>query len=99
MKKKDWMPREIIFSNHHILPRHPYGSNESVNQEVIRDTTHRAIHTLFQNKMIAEQLLTTIELSEKALRPDVKEWLIEVLTSRNIYDPYEWYNHRAIKPQ
>ena len=49
--------------------------------------------------MIAEQLLTTIEFSEKALREDVRNWLVEVLTSRNIYDPYEWYDHRAIKPQ
>lgn len=98
-RKKDWEPREIVFSTHHILPRHPYWSNENVNLEVIRDVQHRALHTLFQNKMIAEQLLTTIEFSEKALREDVREWLVQVLTSRNIYDPYEWYDHRAIKPQ
>ena len=47
--------------------------------------------------MLAEQLLTTVNLSEKALREDVREWLIEVLTSRNIYDPYEWYKEKAIE--
>ena len=97
-KRKEWEPKEIVFSRHHILPRHPYGSNESINVEVIRDTIHRSIHNLFWNKMIAEQLITTVNLSEKALREDVRQWLIETLTSRNIYDPFEWYDPRAIDP-
>lgn len=96
-KRKDWEIKEIVFSKHHILPRHPFWSNDSANVEVIRDTTHRAIHTLFQNKMLAEQLITTINLSEKALREDVREWLLEVLTSRNIYDPYQRYKEKAIE--
>jgi len=58
---------------------------------------HRAIHTLFENKMIAEQLLTTVDISSKALREDVKQWLIDTLTSKDIYDPYEWYDERVIK--
>ena len=63
---------------------------------MIRDTQHRAIHTLFENKMIAEQLIRTVEISEKALREDVRNRLLETLTSRNIYDPYEWYKHNVI---
>ena len=63
----------------------------------MRDVQHRAIHTLFENKMIAEQLLTTVDISSKALRPDIKQWLIDVLTSKDIYDPYERYDHRVIK--
>jgi hypothetical protein len=47
--------------------------------------------------MIAEQLLTTVDISSKALRPDVKQWLIDVLTSKDINDPYEWYDHKVIK--
>ena len=46
--------------------------------------------------MIAEQLIRTIDISSKALRPDVKEWLLEVLTSKDINDPYEWYNPKVI---
>lgn len=46
--------------------------------------------------MIAEQLIRTVEISEKALREDVKEWLLEVLTSKDIDDPYEWYKPKVI---
>lgn len=87
---------ENAYSVHHILPRSQHGNNDSMNLEYLRNTTHRAIHTLFENKMIAEQLIRTVELSEKALREDVRKRLIETLTSRNICDPYERYNDKVI---
>lgn len=83
--------QEDNYSIHHILPRSMNGSSEECNLEVLKNSKHRAIHTLFQNQMIARQLLTTIDLSDKALREDVREWLIDVITSRNIDDPHEWY--------
>ena len=89
--------KEIPMSRHHILPQSQWGANVARNIEVIRDVQHRAIHTLFENKLIAEQLLTTVNISSKALRPDVKQWLIDVLTSKDIYDPREWYDERVIK--
>lgn len=89
--------KEIPMSKHHLLPQSQWGANIARNIELIRDVNHRAIHTLFQNKMIAEQLLTTVDISSKALRSDVKEWLIEVLTSKDIKDPYERYDPRVIK--
>ena len=46
--------------------------------------------------MIAEQLITTVNISSKALREDVKQWLLETLTSRDIYDPYERYDNKVI---
>jgi len=47
--------------------------------------------------MIAEQLITTVELSEKALREDVRQRLLDVLTSKNMHDPYTWYKDDCIK--
>lgn len=94
-KRTEW-EKEITYSNHHILPRSRHGASNSTNIELIRDTQHRAIHTLFENKMIAEQLIRTVEISEKALRDDVRQRLLETLTSRNIYDPYERYKHNVI---
>lgn len=85
------------FSKHHILPRSRFGSSESCNLEILKNSTHRALHTLFQNQMIAEQLITTIELSEKALREDVVQWLLETLNSKNIHDPFDRYIDWAIK--
>ena len=95
-KRKEWELKEIIYSKHHILPRSQHWATNDTNIEIIRDVQHRAIHTLFENKMIAEQLIKTINLSEKALRDDVRARLIETLTSRNIYDPYLRYKGSVI---
>jgi len=94
MGKKE---KETIMSRHHILPQSRGGANEARNIELIRDTQHRAIHTLFNNKLIAEQLLTTVDISSKALKPEIKKRLIEILTSRDIHDPHERYDDRIIK--
>ena len=63
----------------------------------LRGGYHDAIHRLFANQLIAEQLITTINISSKALRPDVKQWLLDVLNSRDITDIYDWYDERVIK--
>ena len=89
--------KEIKYTTHHLLPRSQWGNSEKKNLVELRDGFHRSIHTLFQNKMIAEQLLTTVDISSKALREDVKQWLIDTLTSKDIFDPYEWYDPRVIK--
>lgn len=89
--------KEEKYSCHHILPKSRRGSNDPCNLEMIKDNRHRAIHTLFQNQLIAEQLITTVNISAKALRDDVRKWLIDTLTTKNIYDPFEWYNEECIK--
>lgn len=91
------MKIEDQYSKHHILPKSRFWSSEPVNMEILKNTTHRALHTLFQNQMIAEQLITTVELSEKALREDIREWLLETLSSKNIHDPYIRYKDDCIK--
>lgn len=96
-RKRNWEEREIVYSRHHILPTSQNWANNDANVEVIRDVQHRAIHTLFENKMIAEQLIRTIGLSEKALRPDVVRWLIDTLNSRDINDPTAWYRADCIE--
>lgn len=88
---------EDNYSKHHILPKSKFWSSDPCNIEILKNSTHRALHTLFQNQMIAEQLITTIELSDKALREDIKKWLIETLQSKNMYDPYTRYVEEAIR--
>lgn len=88
---------ENQYSIHHLLPKSRGGNSEEDNLEYIKNSKHRAIHTLFDNKMIAEQLLTTIDISAKALREDVKEWLIDTLTTRDIHDPRERYDEKVIR--
>lgn len=89
--------KEFKYSTHHILCKSRGGSNEESNLSVLRHNYHQAIHTLFSNQTIAEQLITTVWLSEKALREDVRRWLLDTLTSRDIQDPYEWYRWDCIR--
>jgi hypothetical protein len=89
--------KHIKYSRHHLLPRHPYGNDSDNNIEIIKDNYHRAIHTLFANQLIAEQLITTVNISSKALREDVKQWLLETLNSRDISNPEERYDDRVIR--
>lgn len=89
--------KEEKYSVHHILPRSLGGSDAPRNKEVLKVTTHRSIHTLFQNRMIAGQLLRTLDYSEKAMRPEVVRWLREVLTELDPTDPHQWYIDEAIK--
>lgn len=88
---------ENQYSIHHLLPKSRGGNSEEDNLEYIKNSKHRAIHTLFDNKIIAEQLLTTIDISAKALREDVKDWLIDTLTTRDIHDPRERYDEKVIR--
>ena len=88
---------ENNYSVHHILPKSRDWSSNDRNVELLKNTTHRAIHTLFSNQTIAEQLITTVWLSEKALREDVRRWLLDTLTSRDIEDPYQRYRNDVIR--
>lgn len=85
------MSRDNRWSTHHILPRSRGGTNEEDNLLRIKIWPHQSLHTLFDNKLIAEQLIKTVELSEKAMRPEVVEWLIETLTAHDPKDLDYWY--------
>lgn len=98
-KEKSW----VKLTDHHILCQHPdtnttlQWSNHPHNIIRIVDNTHRALHTLFANKMIADQLLTCVDISQKALLPEVRNWLVETLTSIDTKDPTLRYKEECIK--
>lgn len=98
-KEKNW----VKYSDHHILCQHPdtdtnlQWSSHSHNIIRITDTTHRALHTLFVNKMIADQMLTCVDISRKALLPEVVTWLVDTLTSLDPKDPTLRYKDECIK--
>lgn len=90
------------YSIHHKLPQHPHWtnlewSNHPNNLIRISDVKHRAIHDLFENLMFPEQVLTLIELSWTALKPEIKQWLIDTLNMKDIHDPTQWYRDECIK--
>lgn len=55
------------------------------------------MHTLFYNQLLAEQLITTVNISSKALRPEVKERLLETLTAHEADDLEFWYRDECFK--
>ena len=93
MKEK----KEIAYSRHHIIPTSVGGANVPKNIVLIRDVQHRAIHTLFSNQLLAEQLISTVNISSKALRPEVKERLLETLTAHDADDLEFWYRPECFK--
>lgn len=85
------MWKEKRFSHHHILPRSQTWQSVDDNIILLPETIHRGIHTLFANKVIAEQLIKTLDLSAKAMRPEVTQRLLEVLNEHDAYDLNFWY--------
>lgn len=61
------------------------------------DVKHRSQHNLFDNLMLPEQILKLIEMSEKALKPEVVKFLKDMITSRDIHNPREWYKDECIR--
>lgn len=84
---KKWRDTSV----HHVLPSSRGWTSDRQNLLELRDSKHRALHTLFANQLIAEQLLTTIDISRKAMRPEVVERLIETLTAHDESDLDFWY--------
>lgn len=88
---------------HHLLCQHPETdtnlrwSNDPTNLVKLKENYHSAIHTVFANKMIANQLLTCVDISEKALLPEVRDWLVETLTQTiDPLDPTLRYKEECI---
>ena len=96
MSKKEREPK-LKTSTHHIVCQSRDGSSHSHNLIELRETTHQALHTLFQNQLLAEQLITTVNISSKALRPEVKERLLETLTAHEADDLEFWYKPECYK--
>ena len=85
------MKKEKRYSHHHILPRSQWWTDNDENIVLLPETTHRAIHTLHSNRLIAEQLITTLDISKQAMRPEVVEWLVDTLTAHDVNDLDFWY--------
>ncbi|MDR0608206.1 MAG: hypothetical protein LBG52_07930 [Candidatus Peribacteria bacterium] len=59
------------FSSDHLLASSRGGNSSEHNLQSVRDTLHRAKHTLFENMTIDESLLWYLKYHEKALNPKV----------------------------
>ena len=85
------MRREKKYSLHHLLPKSRGGATNDLNCEMIRNTTHDSIHTLFANEIFPEQVERLTNLTSRVLKPEVVKDLLEVLNYRDIHNPEERY--------
>lgn len=89
--------KEIKYNLHHICPSSRWGTWSDVNCEMIRVTTHTAIHTLFWNDIFPEQLIKLTHINAKALKPEIAAQLIEILNQRNIHNPDDRYKDECLR--
>ena len=92
-KKIKW---PVEYNLHHILPSSRWWQTNDINCEMIKKTTHAAIHTLFSNEIFPEQLIRLANLSGKALKPEIVQELMEILQMRDIHNPEEWYKEDCL---
>lgn len=90
-------------TTHHLLCQHPETdtnlrwSNHPTNLIRLREWYHSALHTVLSNKMIANQMLTCVDISKQALLPEVVDWLVETLTQTiDPLDPTLRYKEECI---
>lgn len=89
--------REIKYNSHHICPSSRGWITNDVNCEMIKATTHAAIHTLFSNEIFPEQIIRLANLNWKALKPEIVQELIETLQARDIHNPEERYKEECLR--
>ena len=91
-----WKKKETNYNLHHICPSSRWGITNDINCEMIKETTHSAIHTLFSNMIFPEQIIRLTDLSAKTLKPEIVSELMEILQYRDVHDPSLWYKEDAI---
>ena len=85
------MRRESKYNVHHWLCKSRGGATNDLNCEMIRVSTHDAIHTLFSNEIFPEQIKRLTDITSRVLKPEIVQQVMEVLSYRDIHDPSEWY--------
>ena len=90
------MKKETKYNLHHICPSSRWWITNDINCEMIKATTHSAIHTLFSNMIFPEQINRLIDLNTKALKPEIIQQIMEILNYRDIHDPEERYKQDCI---
>lgn len=95
MSKKEKWPKE--YNLHHILPSSRGWITNDTNCEMIKKSTHSAIHTLFANEIFPEQIVRLANLSSKAIKPEIVSELMELLQMRDIHNPEERYKDECLR--
>ena len=82
------------FDKHHILPRSRGGSNSRDNIVRLDVRHHKALHMLFINNTVPEQIDRILGIASTALTEEVKSDIIKIL---DIDDMQYWYKKGIFK--
>lgn len=85
------MRRDKKYSIHHRLCKSRWWATNDLNCEMIKNTTHDSIHTLFSNEIFPEQIKRLTDMTSRVLQPEVVQQIMEILSYRDIHNPEEWY--------
>ena len=83
--------KENRYNLHHRLPKSRGGETNDLNCEMIKRTTHNAIHTLFSNDIFPEQIARLVNMNSRVVKPEIIQELIDVLGYRDIHNPEDRY--------
>lgn len=76
------------YDRHHILPTSREGTNQDGNIVRLDIRKHRALHMLFDNRTVPEQIDRLIGIASTALTEEVQSDILEILREK---DFAYWY--------
>jgi len=79
------------YNLHHRVPKSRFGQTNDLNCEMVKVTTHDAIHTLFSNEIFPEQIARLTNMNSRVLKPEIIKEIWDILRYRDIHNPEEWY--------
>ena len=78
---------------HHRITKSHWWTNYHQNIIQLRESTHRAVHTLFVDQLPHEQQLTIVDVNWEALTPEFRNCMMEMIWS---FDIEEMYNEKCV---
>ena len=79
-------------TRHHRITKSHWGNNHYDNIAKLWDVKHRALHTLFADQILHQQVQTLVDLTWKAINKNFREDIVSVLWD---YELDEMYNEKC----
>lgn len=74
------MPKTIVTTTHHIVPKSREGSNIRANKVELDERVHVALHRIFSNMTPVEQMERLLRINASALTNEFKDDVSRILS-------------------
>lgn len=75
-------------TNHHKVTKSHGGNNHYDNIVKLPETKHRALHTLFEDQLLHQQVQTLVDLTGKAINKNFRDDVMSVMWDYEIDQTY-----------